>query len=92
VVVFLGAHFERNELVCRCAGRGLTSRDEVWSWSTHSVFDYVGDEEREDHAYEPSEYGDVCFVGAGADEDGPKDQYAERDGTGVDEEPCLGSC
>jgi hypothetical protein len=66
VVVLLGADLKRNELVRRRAGLGFASRNQIWSWPPDSVLDHVGYKEREDHAYKPAEYRDVCFVRAGA--------------------------
>jgi hypothetical protein len=66
VVVLLGADFECNELVRRRAWSGFTSRKQIWSRPPDCVLDDVGYEEREDHAYEPAENRDVCFVRARA--------------------------
>lgn len=90
VVVCLGAHFKRDELVRGRAGRGLAARDEVGSWPSDSVFDDVGYEEREQHADEPAEDGDVRFMCARTEDEGPGGEDAEGDCAGVDEEPCCG--
>jgi hypothetical protein len=87
VVVLLGANLECHELVGGRAGRWLASRDQVGSWSPDGVLDDVGDEEGEDHADEPPQDGDVCFVRAGTDNDSPEHQDAERHCAGIDEEP-----
>lgn len=88
VVVLLGADFECDKLVRGRTWRRLASRNEVGPRASDGVLDDVGDEEREDHANEPAEDRDVCFVRAWAHEKGPEDEGAEGYGAGVDEEPC----
>ena len=69
----------------RCSGCGLASCDEVGTRSSDGVFDEVRDEEGEDEGDEPSEDGDVRFMCAGANDEGPCDQSAERYGACIDE-------
>jgi hypothetical protein len=90
MVILLGAHFECNELVCRRAWCGFTSCDEVGAWASDGVLDDVGYEQGQDHADEPAEDCDVGFMCARAEEEGPEHEGAEREGAGVDEEPCWG--
>lgn len=71
MVICLGADFERDQLVIGRSGLGLASCDEVGAGSSNGVFDEVGDEEREDEGDEPSEDGDVRFVRARANDEGP---------------------
>jgi hypothetical protein len=87
VVVLLGADFKGDELVRRRAGRGLASRNQIGAGSPDGVLDHVGDEEREDHAYEPAEDCDMGFVCARAHQDGPEDERAQRDSARVYEQP-----
>jgi hypothetical protein len=87
MVVLFGADFKRNELMRWCAWRRLASRDEIGSWSPDSVLDDVGNEQRKDHAYEPAQNCDVCFVCARTEDESPKDQGAEGHCAGIDEEP-----
>ena len=50
VVVCFGADFVCDELVGRGSGRGFAACDEIWAGAADGVFDYVGDEAREDQA------------------------------------------
>lgn len=87
VVVCLRADFPGHECVRGRAWRGFTAGDEVGARAADCVLDDVCYEEREEHADEPAEDGDVGFVRAGAEEEGPEDKGREGDGAGVDEEP-----
>lgn len=85
MVIRLGAHFERNELMCRRAWLGFTSRDEIGARAADGVFNHVCYEEREEHADEPAKERDVGFVGSGAKGEGPGYQDGEGESAGVDE-------
>ena len=87
VVVLLGADFKGDELVRGRARPGLASRDQIGAWSPDGVFDDIGYEEGEDHAYEPAEDRDVGFVRARAHQDGPEHQRAQRHSASVYEQP-----
>lgn len=91
-MICLGADFPSHEGVCGRARGGFTSRDEVGARSAYCILDHVGDEEREEHGDQPAEEGDVGFVGAGAQEEGPEDEGGEGEGGGVDEEPYCFIC
>lgn len=78
--------------MCRRAGCWFAARDEVRPRTADGVLDDVGYEQREQHADEPAEDGDVRFVCAGAEGEGPGGEDAEGNGAGVDEEPCWGNC
>jgi hypothetical protein len=90
MVIFLGAHFKCDELVVGRAWRRLASRNEIGSRSAHGILYQIRDEEGEDQRYDPAQYRDVRFVAARLEDKGPGYDYAERDSTGVYEEPGFG--
>lgn len=90
VVVFFGADLVRDEGVVGGAFVGLAAGDEVGAGAAHGVLDQVGYEEGEDEGDEPAEDGDVGFVGAGLEDEGPEEEDGEGDGARVDEEPDCG--
>lgn len=90
MVVLLGADLVCDELVVWSARLRLASCNEIGTRPADGVFDEVGYEERKNERYEPSEDGDVGFVGARAHDDGPHDEGTEGNSACVDEEPsCL---
>jgi hypothetical protein len=54
----------------------LTPRDQVWSWASHSILDYVRKEARQNHAYEESENRNVLFMGTAPQHKNPNDKYS----------------
>lgn len=91
VVVRFGADLERDELVCGRPRRWFTARNEVGARTADGVFDDVGYEKGQEHADEPAEDGDMRFVRAGAENEGPRNEDAEGYRARVDEEPCWES-
>jgi hypothetical protein len=87
MVILLGADLKCHELVGWRAWRRLASCDKIGSWSPDGILDNVRDEERKDHADEPTQDGDVCFMCAGTYEDGPEHEDTEGYSAGIDEEP-----
>jgi hypothetical protein len=68
----------------------LTPRNKIWPRPSHSILYEIGDEEREDKAYEPAEDRDVRFMAAWLKNQGPCDEEAKGNATCVDEEPDCG--
>jgi hypothetical protein len=89
MVICLGADFECNQLVIRCAWRRLASRNEIGSWSADGVLHKVGNEKREQKGNEPSQDCYVRFVTAGPEDESPYDEGAEWYCACVDKEPCC---
>lgn len=76
VVVCFGAHFVCNELVGGSAGFWLASSKKIGARAAYGVFHDVRDEEREEHADQPPEYCDVCFMCSWAHDKRPCDEDA----------------
>lgn len=87
VMIRLGTDLVCDELVGGRTGRGLASRNEVWSRSTDGVLDHVGDEAREDQTDDQPENGNMCFVCPWAEYKRPYDKYTQGHGRRVDEQP-----
>ena len=64
MVVCLRTHFKRDQLMIRRPFIRLTPRNKIWPRPSHGILYEIGDEEREDKAYEPAEDCDVCFMAA----------------------------
>lgn len=88
MMVLLGANLVCDELVVRRAWFWFASCDEIGSWSADCILYKVCDEKREDERDKPPEDGDVRFVSARADNEGPGQERAEGDSARINEQPC----
>jgi hypothetical protein len=71
VTICLGTDLKSNESMGRSAFGRFTAVNEIWSWSTDSIFYYVGHESSEEEAYEETKDRYVGFVGGGSGQDDP---------------------
>ena len=83
----LRADVDAHQAVCGCTLCWLASAKEVGTGPANGVLDHVGDEGRHEDAEEEAEVGDVHFVCARSEDDGPEHECDDGDDAGVYEQP-----